>query len=48
MKDNNKLDKFLSLILGNLYNNKMKNQKTIPNNVIFFISHMLVFKIETK
>lgn len=36
MKNNNKLDEFSFLILSNLYNNKIKNQRTIPNNVNFF------------
>jgi hypothetical protein len=48
MKDNNKFDEFSFLILGNLYNNKIKNQKMIPNNVNVFVSYMLAFKVEIK
>lgn len=48
MKDNNRFDEFSSLILGNLYNNKIKNQRMIPNNVNFLISYMLDFKVEIK
>jgi hypothetical protein len=48
MKDNNKLDEFLFLVLRNLYNNKIKYWRMILGNVIFFILCMLAFKIEIK